>query len=157
VSNNTVASCARSVSGKGVDEVAKPNDKKILKRKLKEPGEWKDNKGKTPNVQLQMFIACKALSAILWRMLDSFRDEAEANGKTDASIMSNDVRLAELRTCNDLTDKLDDMSSRELLEYTLNMVHEKSVVVYLSLQYNNEVVQTFTGDKLFMVDQSLPP
>jgi hypothetical protein len=103
-----------------------------------------------------MFTACKAMSAILWRMLYKFREELEANGEVDASILSKNVRVAEILTFNDLTDKLDDKSSRELFEYALNMVHEQSMVVYLRHHYISEVVQSFTRDKLFLVDQTLP-
>ncbi len=46
------------------------------------------------------------------------------------------------------------MSERELLEYAFTTVHEQSVVVYLTHHY--EVVTAFTGDSLFLVDQSIP-
>ncbi len=52
VTSKTVASCGRSATGKAVDEALKLNDKKLLKRKLKEPDEWKDHKGKTHVVHL---------------------------------------------------------------------------------------------------------
>ena len=74
----------------------------------------------------------------------------------DAKEGSNEVRLSELLTHADLTDKLDDMSERELLEYALNTVHEQSVVVYLTHHYNHEVVPAFTVDSHFLVDQSIP-
>jgi len=63
--------------------------------------------------------------------------------------------LSERLTHADLTDKLDDMSERELLEYALNTVYEQSVVVYLT-HYIHEVVTAFTGDSLFLVDKSIP-
>ncbi len=71
------------------------------------------------------------MSGILWRLFDNLRTEAEANGEVDASILWRDVCLSELLTFSDLTDKLDEISSRELVEYALSMVHEQSVVVYL--------------------------
>ena len=37
--------------------------------------------------------------------------------------------MSELLTHADLTDKLDNMSEKELLEYALNTVDEQSVVV----------------------------
>ena len=43
-----------------------------------------------------------------------------------------------------------------LLEYALNTVNEQLVVVYLTHHYNHEVVTAFTGDSLFLVDQSIP-
>jgi hypothetical protein len=48
------------------------------------------------------------------------------------------------------------MSERELLEYALNTVHEKSVVLFLTHHYNHEIVTAFTGDLLFLVDYSIP-
>ncbi len=42
----------------------------------------------------------------------------------DAKEGSKEVRMSELLTHADFTDKLDDMSERELLEYALNTVHE---------------------------------
>jgi sulfur transfer protein SufE len=67
-----------------------------------------------------------------------------------------EVRLSELLTHADLSDKLDDMTDRELLEYALNSVHEQSVMVYLTHHYRHEVVIAFTGDSLILVDQSIP-
>jgi hypothetical protein len=68
---------------------------------------------------------------------------------------SKEGRLSELLTHADLMDKLDDMSEREMLEHALNTVHEHSVVVYLTHHYNHEVVNAFTGDALFLVNQSI--
>jgi len=42
------------------------------------------------------------------------------------------------------------------LEYALNTAHEPSVVIYLTHHYRHDVVNAFTGDKLYLVDQSLP-
>ncbi len=67
-----------------------------------------------------------------------------------------DVALGELFTHSTLMDRLDSMSIRETLDYALNMVHEQSVVVYLRHHYSMEVVAAFTGDKLYLVDHSLP-
>ena len=53
-------------------------------------------------------------------------------------------------------DRIDTMPIRETLDYALNMVHEHSVVVYLQHHDNHEVVTAFTGDKLYLVDLSLP-
>ena len=47
------------------------------------------------------------------------------------------------------------MSEREVLKYALNTVHEMPVAVYLTHHYSHEVVTTFTGDSLFLVDQSI--
>jgi hypothetical protein len=69
---------------------------------------------------------------------------------------SNEVRLSELLTQADLTDTMDDMSERELLEYALNTVNEQSVVVYLTHHYSHEGVIAFTRDSLFLVDQYIP-
>ncbi len=93
------------------------------------------------------------MSAILWRSRDYHVALADP---CDARKRSKEVRLSELLTQADLTDKLDDMSERELLEYTLNTVHGQSVVVCLIHHYNHEMVIAFTGDSLFLVDQSVP-
>ncbi len=66
------------------------------------------------------------------------------------------MKLSELLTHADLKDKPENMSERELLEYALNTVNEQSVVVYLTHHYSHEVVTAFTGDSLFLVDQSIP-
>ena len=36
----------------------------------------------------------------------------------------------------------------------MNTVHEQSVVVYLTHHYNRAAVMAFTGDLLYVVDQS---
>ena len=64
--------------------------------------------------------------------------------------------MGELYTHKARMDRIDEMSVRELLEYALNFVHEQSVVVYLSHHYINDVVQAFSGDKLYLVDQTTP-
>ena len=45
---------------------------------------------------------------------------------------------------------------REFLDYALNTVHEQSVVIYLSHHYDHDLVNALTGDKLYLVDHSLP-
>ncbi len=85
----------------------------FLKRELKEPDEWKDHTGKTHRKHLLAFAACKSMSAILWRLLDYHAAMADPN---DAKERIKEVRLSELLTHADLTDKLDGMSERELLE-----------------------------------------
>ena len=130
-------------------------ESKLLKRKLREPDEWKDHSGKTHVKHLQAFTACKSMSAILWKLHDAFRIEAEAAGGNPEDF-AKDVALGELFTHSALMDRLDSMSTRETLDYGLNMVHEQSVVVYLQHHYSHEVVTAFTGDKLYLVDQSLP-
>ena len=74
----------------------------------------------------------------------------------DMEAIEKDVRLGELYTDKDLMDCIDEMSVRELLEYALNFVHEQSVVVYLSHHYIHDVIQAFSGDKLYLVDQTTP-
>jgi hypothetical protein len=149
--NKTVAVIARKASDKDAD--TKASDNKFLKRKLNEPDEWKDHTGKTHRKNMLAFTACKSMSAILWRLLDFHVAGADPN---DARDINKEVRLSELLTHADLTDKLENMSKRELLEYALNTVHEQSVVVYLTHHYNHEVVTAFTWDLLFLVDQSIP-
>jgi hypothetical protein len=53
-------------------------------------------------------------------------------------------------------DKLDNFSAREVIEYALNTAHEQSVVINLPHHYNYDVVNAFTGDKLYLVNQTLP-
>ena len=93
--------------------------------------------------------------AILWKLHDAFRSETEST-RGSAAYIANDVALGELFTHIALMYRIDTMSIRETLDYALNMVHEQSVVVYLQHHYNNEVVTAFTGDKLYLVDQSMP-
>ena len=133
----------------------KVEDNKLLKRKLREPDEWKDHSGKTHVKHLQAFIACKSIFAILWKLRDAFRGEAKVAGGSTEGI-AKDVALGELFTQSALMDRIDTMSVQENLDYALNMVHEQSVVVYLQHHYINEAVTTFTGDKLYPVDLSLP-
>jgi hypothetical protein len=90
------------------------------------------------------------MSALLRRLLDFYVTKSDSNNAKESS---KEVRLSELLTHADLTDKLDDMSERELLEYALNTVHEQSVVVYLTHHYNPEVLIAFTGDLLYLVNQ----
>jgi hypothetical protein len=94
------------------------------------------------------------MSALLWKLLDEYMEEMKDIG--DEAATSKDIRLSELLTHADLMDKIDIMSLRETLEYALNTVHEQSVVIYLTHHYSHDVVNAFTGDKLYMVDQSLP-
>jgi hypothetical protein len=82
------------------------------------------------------------MSAILWKLVDYHAAMAD---QRDAKEGSKGVRLSELLTHADLTDKLDDMSERKLLEYALGIVHEQTVVVYLTHHYSHEVVTAFTG------------
>ena len=74
----------------------------------------------------------------------------------DAKATVKEVRLSELHSHNDLFEKLEDMSMRKILVYALNTLHEQAVVVYLSHYYSHDVVMAFTGDLLYMVDQSVP-
>jgi hypothetical protein len=117
--SKTVAVIARKANDKEVD--AKVNDNRFLKRKLKEPDEWKDHTGKTHRKPLLFFTACKSMSAILWSQLDYHVALLDPN---DAKERSKEVRLSELLMHVDLTEKLNDIWERALLEYALNTVHE---------------------------------
>jgi hypothetical protein len=81
-------------------------------------------------------------------------EDIKGNGGEDAT--NKDVILSELLTHVDLMDKLDIFSVREVIEYALNTVHEQSVGICLSHHYNHDVVDAFTRDKLYLVNQSLP-
>jgi hypothetical protein len=74
----------------------------------------------------------------------------------DEDAKAKDVKLSEMLTHSDLMDKLDKFPVREVLEYVLNTVQERSVVIYLSHHYSHNVVNVFTRDKLYPKDQSLP-
>jgi hypothetical protein len=153
--NKTVVGASKATTSSS-KAAAKVEDNKPLKRTLpREPDEWKDHSGKARVKHLQAFTACKSMFAILWKLHDAFRAEAEATCGI-AEDIAKDVTLGELITHNALMDRIDTMSIRETLDYALNMVHEQSVVVYLQHHYNHEVVTAFTGDKLYLVDQSLP-
>jgi hypothetical protein len=150
--SKTVVVIARKASDKEVD--AKANDNKFLKRKLKEPEEWKDSTGKTHKKHKMAFDACKSMSSMLWELLDHHRDDMSQSG--DAKATAKEVHLSELLSYSDMVDKLENMSVREILEFALNTVHEQSVVVYLTHHYIHDVVTAFTGDLLYMVDKSVP-
>ncbi len=131
-SNETVAVIARKANDKEID--TKVTENKFLKRKLKEPDEWTDHNSKTRRKHLLAFTACKSMPIILLKLQDFHAIMQDLN---DGKERSKEVRLSELLTHADLTDKLDDIFERELLEYALIMVHEQSVVVYLSHHYNH--------------------
>ena len=153
--NKTVATMVKA-SGPAPEAAkeSKESDGKLLKRKLKEPDEWKDSSGKTHKKNKMAFDACKAMSAMLWKLLDHHREDMSSSG--DEKATAKDVRLSELLSYTDLVDKLEVMSVREILELALNTTHEQSVVVYLTHHYSHDVVTAFTGDLLYMVDQSVP-
>jgi hypothetical protein len=46
-----------------------------VKRKLKEPNEWKDHAGKTHLKHLHAFTACKSMSTLLLKLLDEYMGE----------------------------------------------------------------------------------
>ena len=155
--NKTVASIVKdSGSSQGTSSASHPKERNImlLKRKLKEQDERKDHAGKTRVKHLHAFTACKSMFALLWRLLDEHMEDMKDSGDEDAT--NKDMKLSEMLTHNDLMDTLDNFSVREVLEYDLNTVHEQSLVIYLSHYDNHDAVNAFTGDKLCLVDQSLP-
>ena len=125
-----------------------------LKRKLEEHDEWKDHAGKTHMKHMHAFTACKSMFALLYELLDEYKEKMKGNG--DEAATAKDDRVSELLTHADIMNKIDIMSVREILEYALNTVYEQSVVIYLTDHYNHDVVNAFMGDKLYLVDQSLP-
>ena len=106
---------------------SKEKDNMLLKWKLEKPDEWKDNAGKTHVKHLNAFRTCKSMSDLLWKLLDEHREDMRDSGDADAT--AKDVKLPEL--FNDLMDKLDSLSVREVIEYALNTVHDQFVVIYL--------------------------
>ena len=121
-----------------------------MKRKLKEPDEWKDHAGKTHMKHMHAFTACKSMVALPWKLLDEYMEDMKDIG--DEVATSKNVRLSELLTHADLMDKINMMSVRETLENALNTVHEQFVLIYLTHHYNHDVVSAFTGDMLDLVD-----
>jgi len=150
--NKTVASCSKATAPSSSSDGGKTKEKdnKSLKRKLKEPDDWKDHTGKTHLKHLHAFTVCKSMFALLWKLLDEYMKEMKDSG--DEAATSKNVRLSEWPSHADLMDKIDNMSVRETLEYALNTVHEQSVVIYLTHHYNHDVVNAFTGVKLYLVD-----
>jgi hypothetical protein len=71
------------------------------------------------------------VSAILWKLHDAFWAEAGATGVNGPDI-DKDVILGELFPHIVMLDKLEDMSVGETLDYAVNLVHEQSIVEYLS-------------------------
>jgi hypothetical protein len=53
-------------------EAAKAEDNKLLKRKLREPDEWKDHSGETHVKHLHALTAYKSMYVIMWKMHDAF-------------------------------------------------------------------------------------
>jgi hypothetical protein len=80
------------------------------------------------------------MHAIMWKLHDAFRAEAEASGGI-AEDIAKDVALGEMFTHNALMDRIDTMSIRETLDYALNMVHEPSIVVYLQHQAKSRTLR----------------
>jgi hypothetical protein len=72
-SNDKAVVGASKASSSSSKTAAKVEDNKLLKRKLREPDEWKDPSGKTHVPHLHASTACKTMSAILWKLHDAFR------------------------------------------------------------------------------------
>jgi hypothetical protein len=119
--NKTVVGASKA-STSSSKAVAKVEDNKLLKRKLREPDEWKDHSGKTRGRNLQAFTACKSMYAILLKLHDAFREEAELAGGSVGDL-AKDVALGELFIHSALMNRIDTMSIRETLDYALNMVY----------------------------------
>ncbi len=67
-----------------------------------------------------------------------------------------DVQLARLVPLAVLEDNISTYSVGQILEMSLNYVHEASHAVYLKHVYNNTVAKTFLGDELFGADRTIP-
>jgi hypothetical protein len=119
--NKTAASFAKASAStprpsSASQSIEKAN--KLLKHKLKEPDEWKDNAGKTHVKHLNAFTTCKSMSTLFWKLLEKHKEDMRDSGDADAT--AKDVKLSELFTHNDMMDKLDSFSVREVIEYALN-------------------------------------
>ena len=70
--NKAVVGTSKAASSSS-KAVAKVEDNKLLKRKLREPDKWKNHSSKTHVKHLQVFTACKSMFAIMWKLHDAFR------------------------------------------------------------------------------------
>ena len=75
-STNKAGVGASKASASSSKAVAKVEDNKLLKRKLREPDEWKDHSGKTNVKHLQAFTAFRTIYAIMWKLHNAFWAEA---------------------------------------------------------------------------------
>ena len=146
-------------NNKGKQKAVDPeDDRKFIKRKLPEPKDgWKDQSGKTHRRHLDMMSYHKFMSKILWQLLDSLRKAAELNPEQySEEDRAKGVKLARLLTLEDLDQRIDEFSVRQLLEMALNRLHESAHELYLRHIYSPSVADTFIGDDLFGADRTLP-
>jgi hypothetical protein len=128
-------------------------EKKIVKRKLPEPrDEWKDSTGKLHRAHSDAMSFHKTLSAMLWELVDIVHQQTNPGTTTPAP----DVQLARLVPLAVLEDNISTYSVGQILEMSLNYVHEAAHAVYLKHVHNNTVAEIFLGDELFGADRTVP-
>ena len=94
----------------------------------------------------------KTLSAMLWQLVDIVHQQSNPGTTTPAP----DVELARLVPLTVLEDNISTYSVGQILDMSLNYVHEATHAVYLKHMYNNTVTATFLGDELFGADRTVP-
>jgi hypothetical protein len=128
-------------------------EKKIIKRKLPEPRDgWKDPAGKLHRAHSDAMAYHKTISAFLWQLVDIVHQQSNPGTTTSAP----DVPLARLVPLATVEAKISTYSVGQILEMSLNYVHEAAHAVYLRHVYNNTVADTFLGDELFGADRTVP-
>ena len=108
-STNKVVVGASKATTSSSKAAAKVEDNKLLKRKPREPDEWKDHSGKIHVKHLHAFNACQSMSPILWKLHDAFRAEVES-ACGSAEDIAKDIMLGELFTHIALKDRIDTMN-----------------------------------------------
>jgi hypothetical protein len=113
-------------------------EKKIIKRKLPEPRDgWKDSTFKLYRAHSDAMSYHKPMSAMLWRLVDIVHHQTNPGTTTPAP----DVHLARLVPPTILEENISTYSVGQILEMSLNYVHEIAHAVYLKHVYNKTVVE----------------
>jgi len=94
----------------------------------------------------------KTLSVMLCQLVDIVHQQSNP-GTTTPGL---DVQLARLVPLTVFEDNISTYSVGQILEMSLNYVHEAAHAVYLKHVYNNTVAATFNGDELFGADKTVP-
>jgi hypothetical protein len=85
---------------------------------------------------------------MLWQLVDIVHQQMNPGTNTPAP----DAQLARLVPPSVLEANFSTYSVGQILEMSLNYVHEAAHAVYLKHVYNNAVAETFLGDELFGAD-----
>ena len=127
-------------------------DKKVMKRELPKPRHGlKDASSKTHKVHLDAITFQKALSIMLWQLMDIVHVQS-GGGLTPTPKML----LARLIPYATIEEIIAGYSGLELLQMMLNYVDEAEHSVYIKHVYNGTVADICLGDKLFGADRTIP-